>query len=190
MECLVPRRGRQLQRYNEHGGRQVVGCIPYRLRSADTDDTLATAVDEAVEVLVISSQKGSAVMFPKVGQLYLHFALKCKIERPRLTVSVLFFFFLQGGWESDESENEAALREALEEAGVQGKLEVSCYHSFHCSPFWSRPLLKNSALCNVVVVLYILLNWICAWYHGRINWERGSTKARDMVQFTKGLCFH
>lgn len=93
MECLVPRRGRQLQRYNEHGGRQVVGCIPYRLRSADTDDTLATAVDEAVEVLVISSQKGSAVMFPKVGQLYLHFALKCKIERPRLTVSVLFFFF-------------------------------------------------------------------------------------------------
>jgi len=94
MVCLVARQGRQLQRYNDHGGRQVVGCIPYRFKSDDDEeDEDAIEIDEAVEVLVISSQKGNAMMFPK------------------------------GGWESDESEDEAASREALEEAGVQGKLE-------------------------------------------------------------------
>lgn len=30
----------------------------------------------------------------------------------------------QGGWESDESVEEAACRESLEEAGVVGKVEV------------------------------------------------------------------
>lgn len=32
-------------------------------------------------------------------------------------------FAQQGGWESDESIKQAASREALEEAGVQGKIE-------------------------------------------------------------------
>lgn len=31
----------------------------------------------------------------------------------------------QGGWESDESVEEAASRESLEEAGVLGKVEVN-----------------------------------------------------------------
>lgn len=31
----------------------------------------------------------------------------------------------QGGWETDETIKEAALREALEEAGVQGNVQVS-----------------------------------------------------------------
>lgn len=65
MGCLAARQGRQLQRYNDHGGRQVVGCIPYRFKSGDEDETVG--IDEAVEVLVITSQKGNAVMFPKVG---------------------------------------------------------------------------------------------------------------------------
>lgn len=32
--------------------------------------------------------------------------------------------YLQGGWEIDESMEEAASRETLEEAGVVGKIEV------------------------------------------------------------------
>ncbi|ONK65316.1 uncharacterized protein A4U43_C07F35870 [Asparagus officinalis] len=50
---------------------------------------------ENMEVLVVSSQKGNenGMMFPK------------------------------GGWESDETIKQAALREALEEAGVQGCIE-------------------------------------------------------------------
>ncbi|KAJ8770253.1 hypothetical protein K2173_012695 [Erythroxylum novogranatense] len=90
MACLVARTGRQLQRYDNMGRRQVVGCIPYRYKIC-SDGT----VSDELEVLVITSQKGSGgMMFPK------------------------------GGWELDESVEQAAARESLEEAGVLGKVEV------------------------------------------------------------------
>ncbi|KAH7529225.1 nudix hydrolase 18, mitochondrial [Ziziphus jujuba] len=88
MVSLVSRKGRHLQRYDNKGCRQVVGCIPYRFRHA----TKCSSVEE-LEVLLISSQKSQAMMFPK------------------------------GGWEIDESMEEAALRETIEEAGVLGKVE-------------------------------------------------------------------
>ncbi|KAL1365870.1 hypothetical protein HN51_013824 [Arachis hypogaea] len=81
---LVSRSGRHLQRYNNTGGRQVVGCIPYRFK----EDTMSNELE--LEVLLVSSQKGEALMFPK------------------------------GGWEIDESLEEAASRESIEEAGVVG----------------------------------------------------------------------
>uniref|UniRef100_A0A0D9VKP4 Nudix hydrolase domain-containing protein n=1 Tax=Leersia perrieri TaxID=77586 RepID=A0A0D9VKP4_9ORYZ len=87
MAVMVARQGRELQRYTSTGGRIVVGCIPYRMRR-DGDGS-------EMEVLVITSQKGHGMMFPK------------------------------GGWEVDESMDEAARREALEEAGVVGDTEQS-----------------------------------------------------------------
>lgn len=87
---LMSRQGRQLQRYNSSGCRLVVGCIPYKF---NMDKPCSNDLDHAMEVLVISSQKGYGMMFPK------------------------------GGWESDETMKQAALREALEEAGVQGNVE-------------------------------------------------------------------
>ncbi|KAJ8747718.1 hypothetical protein K2173_012668 [Erythroxylum novogranatense] len=89
MACLVARTGRQLQRYDNMGRRQVVGCIPYRYKICSDG-----SVSDELEVLVITSQKGSGgMMFPK------------------------------GGWELDESVEQAAARESLEEAGVLGKVE-------------------------------------------------------------------
>lgn len=35
------------------------------------------------------------------------------------------YLYLKGGWEKDESIEEAALRETVEEAGVVGDVEVS-----------------------------------------------------------------
>ncbi|XP_068660483.1 nudix hydrolase 18, mitochondrial-like [Aristolochia californica] len=87
MVALVARTGRQLQRYNRNGLRLVVGCIPYRLK------TTGDFTDKALEVLVISAQKGHGLVFPK------------------------------GGWEVDETMKDAACREALEEAGVEGKIQ-------------------------------------------------------------------
>ncbi|KAI3712684.1 hypothetical protein L1987_71246 [Smallanthus sonchifolius] len=88
MVAMVARSGRQLQRYNK-GHRQVVGCIPYRIKSNKGEN-----LEDVLEVLVISAQrKGKGMLFPK------------------------------GGWESDESVKEAALRESMEEAGVFGTLE-------------------------------------------------------------------
>lgn len=86
--CLASRTGRDLQRYNNMGGRQVVGCIPYRYKE-DIDGNMSNEL----EVLVVSSQKSQRLMFPK------------------------------GGWELDESVEEAASRESLEEAGVIGNVE-------------------------------------------------------------------
>ncbi|XP_061351235.1 nudix hydrolase 17, mitochondrial-like isoform X1 [Gastrolobium bilobum] len=88
MVCLVSRSGRELQRYNNMGGRQVVGCIPYRYK-----EEIDGNMNNELEVLVVSSQKGQGLMFPK------------------------------GGWELDESVEEAACRESLEEAGVLGIVE-------------------------------------------------------------------
>lgn len=83
---LVSRTGRHLQRYKK-GLRQVVGCIPYRYKCVKQSLEIN---EEDLEVLVISSQKGKGMLFPK------------------------------GGWETDESIEEAAKRETLEEAGVTG----------------------------------------------------------------------
>ncbi|CAA2974574.1 nudix hydrolase 17, mitochondrial-like [Olea europaea subsp. europaea] len=80
------RTGRHLQRYNQ-GCRLVVGCIPYRIRKTNT-----SSQNDELEVLLISSQKNSSMMFPK------------------------------GGWEIDEDIKLAASRETLEEAGVIGLL--------------------------------------------------------------------
>jgi diphosphoinositol-polyphosphate diphosphatase len=85
------RSGRHLQRYNQ-GFRQVVGCIPYRIRKANKSPEIRGTLIEDVEVLLISSQKSSRFMFPK------------------------------GGWELDEDIELAASRETLEEAGVVGLL--------------------------------------------------------------------
>jgi len=72
---------RASQRYH-FGRRLVVGCIPYRYRNGSK-----------VEVLVITSQKGQGILFPK------------------------------GGWEEGESVEEGACRETLEEAGVVGTIQ-------------------------------------------------------------------
>ncbi|KAL3830741.1 hypothetical protein ACJIZ3_019543 [Penstemon smallii] len=92
MVPLVSRTGRLLQRYNEEDHRLVVGCIPYRYKNGKGFTPNDEDVDD-LEVLVISSKKNQAMMFPK------------------------------GGWELDESVEEAASRESLEEAGVLGHVE-------------------------------------------------------------------
>lgn len=83
---LVARTGRLRQRY-QSGFRLIAGCIPFRYR--DDNDS---GQKNTLEVLMISSQSGPGLLFPK------------------------------GGWENDETVEEAAVREAVEEAGVRGEL--------------------------------------------------------------------
>ncbi|CAK7338999.1 unnamed protein product [Dovyalis caffra] len=86
---LVSRTGRHLQRYNK-GRRQVVGCVPYRYKVGNPNSLEG---EDELQVLVISSQKGKGLLFPK------------------------------GGWELDETITQAAQRETYEEAGVKGIVE-------------------------------------------------------------------
>lgn len=62
---LPSRTGRQLQRYNQ-GFRQVVGCIPYRIRRTNKASLIPGNIED-LEVLLITSQKSQRVMFPKGG---------------------------------------------------------------------------------------------------------------------------
>ncbi|CAJ2674354.1 unnamed protein product [Trifolium pratense] len=144
MVCLVSRSGRQMQRYNSTGGRQVVGCIPYRYKT-DIDGNMSNEL----EVLVVSSQKGQALMFPK------------------------------GGWELDESLEEAACRESLEEAGVIGIVEhelgewsfiskrYGTYYEGHMFPLlvkeqldiWAEKNLRTRIWMNVVEAREVCQHW-------------------------------
>ncbi|KAL2624317.1 hypothetical protein R1flu_008562 [Riccia fluitans] len=91
MTALVARTGRHQQRYDQ-GYRLVAGCIPYRFVSSNIGNSSKNS-EHSIEVLMITSQRGEGLLFPK------------------------------GGWETDETVEEAALREALEEAGVRGDLK-------------------------------------------------------------------
>nr|CAB3452362.1 unnamed protein product [Digitaria exilis] len=58
---LVARTGRHLQRY-EDGRRLVAGCIPFRYRDIKDEQK------KLVEVLMINSQSGPGLLFPKVWE--------------------------------------------------------------------------------------------------------------------------
>ncbi|XP_065851317.1 nudix hydrolase 4 [Euphorbia lathyris] len=58
----LARTGRDLQRYDHRGFRQVVGCIPYRYKKSNS-----LMSSKEIEVLVISAMKGDGMLFPKGG---------------------------------------------------------------------------------------------------------------------------
>ncbi|KAK1302202.1 hypothetical protein QJS10_CPB12g01368 [Acorus calamus] len=94
MVPLSPPKQRPNQRYTNQGGRRIVGCIPYRFKTSCNSETGEKGVSvNQLEVLVISSQNGGAILFPK------------------------------GGWEESETMEEAVCREAEEEAGIRGNIE-------------------------------------------------------------------
>ncbi|GAB4847384.1 hypothetical protein Ancab_026442 [Ancistrocladus abbreviatus] len=88
LSSLIARTGRHRQRYDEDNQRLVSGCIPYRLRNKDGDES--NCQEDRLEVVMVSTPNRHDLIFPK------------------------------GGWETDETAEEAAHREAFEEAGVRG----------------------------------------------------------------------
>ncbi|KAK9282707.1 hypothetical protein L1049_010927 [Liquidambar formosana] len=70
-------------------------------RYGNSDESSDTKSEKLVEVLMIDSPSGPGLLFPK------------------------------GGWENDETVEEAAKREVMEEAGVLGDLMVKIYCQFN-----------------------------------------------------------
>ncbi|XP_010693344.2 nudix hydrolase 16, mitochondrial isoform X1 [Beta vulgaris subsp. vulgaris] len=122
MSDLVARTGRLHQRYND-GCRLVAGCIPFRYRNGE--DSSNDDPESNIEVLMINSQSGPGLLFPK------------------------------GGWENDETVEEAAAREAVEEAGVRGDLmDLLGYYKFksktHQDEFCPEGLCKAAMFALLV----------------------------------------
>ncbi|KAK4603067.1 hypothetical protein RGQ29_011877 [Quercus rubra] len=70
--------------------------------------------EDGIEVLMVSSPKRDDLVFPK------------------------------GGWEDDETKEEAACREAFEEAGVKGNLKLKIKEAFRlCRYEWMREALEE-----------------------------------------------
>ncbi len=101
-------------------------CIPVRFKAGQVGAL-------AVEVLLISSRgQGKGYVFPKVRR---SLAAACDIPQPthlyvmpHIPPPPLTYAHrpcvVQGGWETDETVDVAAMRETVEEAGVRGRLEV------------------------------------------------------------------
>ena len=114
-KILVARKGRLRQRYDgEH--RLVAGCVPYRM-----------GADGHPELLMVSTPNRDDLVFPKVTDQTIQASTRrvLRSSAAHLDVRIAFFLLWQGGWEDDEDVHEAACREALEEAGVKGAINVS-----------------------------------------------------------------
>lgn len=91
----------------------------------------------------------------------------------------------QGGWELDESVEEAACRESLEEAGVTGFVQV----------LLNTLINVNLALASSLILLLCSNNFkqtklkICLVSYGSMNWANGASLAKDMEHTMKGTCF-
>jgi len=79
--------------------------------------------EDGIEVLMVSSPNRDDLVFPKVHSL--SSLLYCCLHEIMLSYILnVALLCCQGGWEDDETKEEAACREAFEEAGVKGKLKV------------------------------------------------------------------
>ncbi|XP_057487107.1 nudix hydrolase 16, mitochondrial-like isoform X2 [Actinidia eriantha] len=88
--------------------------------------------EQVVEVLMITSTSGPGLLFPK------------------------------GGWENDETIEEAVLREAIEEAGVRGDL----LHFLGCYKFKSKTLqdeFSPEGLCKAAMYALLVKEELQSW---------------------------
>ncbi|KAI0504354.1 hypothetical protein KFK09_015306 [Dendrobium nobile] len=73
MSDLVARTGRHQQRY-EAGCRLIAGCIPFRYKISD--NVVSSKPEKTIEVLMINSQSGPGLLFPKDFLGYYYFRSK------------------------------------------------------------------------------------------------------------------
>jgi len=107
---MVCARQGRLRQRYEGCYRLVSGCIPYMLREEGGEESGCQDVLGRLQVLMISTPKRGDLIFPK------------------------------GGWEDDESIDEAACREAFEEAGVKGVISSIIYAHASCMTGGARGL--------------------------------------------------
>ncbi|KAL3623726.1 hypothetical protein CASFOL_032542 [Castilleja foliolosa] len=175
MADLVARTGRHQQRY-EDGYRLIAGCIPFRCINVNEDGDGTS--EKIVEVLMINSTGGPGLLFPKwypsniSNLLYkLNFTLCYCVDGPENNKIKLCWMF-SGGWENDETVEEAAEREAMEEAGVRGDL----VHFLGCYPFKSKTLQDEyspEGLCKAAMYALQVKEELEAWpekSHRKRSW--------------------
>jgi hypothetical protein len=115
-----------------------------------------------VEVLMISTPNRADMVFPKVTAARISIQSSSRVSVLwNLNMPVLW----QGGWEDDEDVYQAACREAMEEAGVKGIINVSSTFlsvpSFSCVlaavPWHSVTSLNLHLILEHVMLTYVVM---------------------------------
>lgn len=101
-------------------------------RYRNSDETRDGNSEKVVEVLMINSSSGPGLLFPK------------------------------GGWENDETVEEAAVREAIEEAGVRGNLmDFIGYYNFKSKTHQDE--FSPEGLCKAAMFALLVTEELNAW---------------------------
>lgn len=106
MQTSEARTGRELQRYGSDGSRLCAGCLPVRIR----EDSNGTPI---IEVLLVRSSK---------QLLKMKDATRARDNLDPKSSAEPIWVLPKGGWEQDETAEQAAHRECFEEAGITGSI--------------------------------------------------------------------
>ncbi|CAN6483320.1 unnamed protein product [Victoria cruziana] len=116
----------------------------------DADESSDAKCERVVQVLMINSPSGPGLLFPK------------------------------GGWENDEEMDEAARREALEEAGVRGDImKLVGYYNFKSKTHQDK--LNPEGLCKAVMFALLVKEELQSWPEQSIR-ERKWLSIPDAVK--------
>ncbi|OVA18515.1 NUDIX hydrolase domain [Macleaya cordata] len=97
-----------------------------------SDESSDATSEKVVEVLMINSPSGPGLLFPK------------------------------GGWENDETVEEAAVREAIEEAGVRGVL-MDCLGYYHFKSKTLQDEFSPEGLCKAAMFALLVEEELNSW---------------------------
>ncbi|XP_074590580.1 nudix hydrolase 16, mitochondrial-like [Curcuma longa] len=145
-------------RTGRHQQRYEAGCRLVAgcipFRYRNCDDTSYDKLDKEVEVLMINSPSGPGLLFPK------------------------------GGWENDETVEEAAAREALEEAGVRGDI-VSFLGDYFFKSKTLQDEFSPEGLCKAAVFAMQVREEL-------ESWPEQSTRHKSWVTLSEAMeqCRH
>ncbi|KAF5742460.1 nudix hydrolase 16 mitochondrial-like [Tripterygium wilfordii] len=101
-------------------------------RYTNSDESDDANTEKVVEVLMINSTSGPGLLFPK------------------------------GGWENDETVEEAAVREAVEEAGVRGEL-MEFLGQYHFKSKTHRDEFCPEGLCKAAMFALFVKEELDSW---------------------------
>ncbi|KAJ4971743.1 hypothetical protein NE237_004842 [Protea cynaroides] len=123
-------------RTGRHQQRYEAGCRLVAgcipFRCRDSDDSSDAKSEKVVEVLMIDSTSGPGLLFPK------------------------------GGWENDETVEQAAVREAFEEAGVRGELMDLLGH-YHFKSKTLQDEFSPEGLCKAAMFALLVKEELELW---------------------------
>ncbi|KAF9592238.1 hypothetical protein IFM89_012814 [Coptis chinensis] len=161
MSDLVARTGRLHQRY-EDGYRLVAGCIPFKYR--DSGENCGGKTKQNLQVLMINSTSGPGLLFPKG-------IIPCGIDVSGWGYSYARLFWmvymcmrhtLEGGWENDETVEQAATREAIEEAGVRGEI-MDCLGRYRFKSKTHQDEFSPEGLCEAAMFPLFVKEELNSW---------------------------